>query len=795
MMGSIYSMLGIETVLLARAPGLAWGGAVAGAAVLLTLMLYWRSRGAPLRVRIGLALARLLALLLVLGLLFEPIAVVRRKQSVKRRLPVLIDVSASMAVNDHRKGSADVLDAAVALGMLPPAATNDVRGALASLNSRQIETIGRATRLDLASGILSQSARATLAGLAQDVDIDYYAFDNDVHLLGREGRLAGKALEGLQAAGSGTAILDALSTVVDSGRDAPIAGILLLSDGLDTASRGAEARMMDLSIRNIPVYPVPLGLADPDDVSIRNIVIQEVAFSGDKVPIRVQIHSKGYEKRSVNMTVRLNDRIVSSRQITLAGGLQFEEIFFNVDIHEKGAAQVKIALEAFDDEATVDNNEMVRGVRIVNEKINVLCIEGNARWEYRYLLAMLKRDPRINVKFIASRASEEMALNSEEYIARFPDQREAAFNYDLVILGDVDASFFSSDEMLRLEELVRERGGSLLMLCGKQSSPVSYAGTLIERMLPVTLAQRADWEHVDDAVHPVLTPQGRGSLVMTLEMDAEVNDAIWRRVAPLGSLPPLLAARPGATVLATLSTTANQPDPYPLVAWHRYGTGKTMLIATDRFWLLRFKTGDKYHWRVWSQYIQFLTLSRLLGEHKRIRLETDRASYPVGEQVQLYAQMLDDRYEPVIQAGFEIQMTYLDEQGAQPQSITLQPDAETAGLYEGFFSPPRPGRYRMEANPGDSDLANTAEFQVADVNTEMANTQMYLQGLQRIANLTGGKVLDALQLHQMPDLINRDRHETRVTTQIRLWDNVWTILLLVGLLGMEWIVRRRYDFP
>ncbi|MCP4590673.1 MAG: hypothetical protein GY842_08010, partial [bacterium] len=402
--------------------------------------------------------------------------------------------------------------------------------------------------------------------------------------------------------------------------------------------------------------------------------------------------------------VRLNGRGVARRSVRLAGGLQFEDIFFNVDLHEKGAAQVEIAVEPFADEATAENNLVRRSVRVVNEKINVLCIEGSGRWEYRYLRAMLKRDPRINATFIATRAGPEMARNSSEYSARFPERRDEAFQYDLVILGDVDSEFFSGDEYLRLEELVRERGGSLLMLCGARFAPSGYSGTPVKKMLPVTFDPEGEWEVVDDAVYPTLTPEGRSSLVMTLEHDREENDNVWSRVAPLVRVPPLLEARPGATVLMTLSDAGSRVDRYPLVAWQRYGTGKCMLMGTDRMWLLRFKTGDKYHWRVWSQCIQFLTLSRLMGEHKRIRLETDRAMYPVDGQARLYAHVLDDRFEPVMQSGFGVTVTPLDVPGAQRQSVALRPDAENPGLYEGFFSPTRPGRYRVEANEGDRSL-------------------------------------------------------------------------------------------
>jgi hypothetical protein len=738
--------------------------AALAAVVVLTLFLYRRQSRLPGRIRAGLAAARLIVLLLVVATLFEPMGAIQRTRQVKRRLAVLVDVSESMSIKDQRKRPADVIEAAVALGMLLPAEIGDMQQASMALGSKQREAIATASRVQLVGALLSKSARPVLDELGEDLDVGYYV-----------------------------SIADSLEAVAGSGRDAPLAGIVLLSDGLDTSSRRAESVLHDLGIQGIPVYPVPIGLADPDDVSIRNIVMQEVAFSGDKVPIRVQIRSKGYEKRSASITVRLNGRSVATRRVKLAGGLQFEDIFFNVDIHEKGAAQVEIAIEPFSDEATAENNVVTRSVRVVNEKINVLCIEGSARWEYRYLRAMLKRDPRIDATFIATRAGAAIARDSEEYIARFPEGREEAFKYDLVILGDVDAEFFAGDEFLRLEELVRDRGGSLLMLCGARFSPTSYAGTPVEKMLPVRFEPEGEWEDVDDAVFPMLTPEGRGSLVMTLETDQEENDNVWSRVAPLDRIPPLLGARPGATVLTTLSNSGGQGDRYPLVAWQRYGTGKCMMIGSDRLWLLRFKTGDKYHWRVWSQCIQFLTLSRLMGEHKRIRLETDRAIYPVDGQVQLYAHLLDDRYEPIMQAGFEVRVIPLDVAGAPPQRTALRPDTAHPGLYEGFFSPTRAGRYRVESSSGDRALSNTTEFQVTDVEPEMANTDMQIGRLRRIAEMSGGECLGMGQLDQLSGLLDLEPHETTFTAEVPLWDSAWIMLLLIALMGTEWIVRRRYD--
>jgi len=281
---------------------------------------------------------------------------------------------------------------------------------------------------------------------------------------------------------------------------------------------------------------------------------------------------------------------------------------------------------------------------------------------------------------------------------------------------------------------------------------------------------------------------------MVLENEAEENDRIWSRVAPLDHLPPLLGAKPGATVLASLSDATEGSRSYPLVAWQRYGTGKCMSLASDRLWRLRFKTGDKYHWRVWSQSIQFLTLSRLMGEHKRIRLETDRSTYRGGGQARLYAHVLDEDYEAVIQPSFEITVSGVDGNALQ-QRVSLQPDRTTPGLYEGFFTPTLPGRYRLEANEDDQEVSNTTEFQVADVNQELTDTDADIDYLKRIASLTGGANLGIRELSKLPSLLNNSPVETTVRSERPLWDHWIIILVLIVLLGTEWIMRRKHDLP
>lgn len=763
-----------------------------------SFLFYHREKKLHIGLRVTLVAVRIAILLMVVAALFEPSAALKETREEKKTLAVLLDVSQSMSIRDQRKRPEDIKEAAIALGYMPLEEKEEAIQGKLPLNTKQRNSIAGASRLDLAKTLLSGSASKVFETLSNDLEIRYYAFGQNTSMLGQGPKVVNEEIKKMKALGQGTSLASAIKEVADAYKDDSLSGIVVLSDGIETGKKQPEAVAQQLGARGIPVYTLPIGIPDPDDVSIRNIIVQDVAFTGDTVPVRIQVKSKGYEKRTADCIVKFNDTEVASQVITFEGGLQYVDIAFDANVKSKRAVSLEVEIKAFGDEATSDNNKVVKSVRVVNEKINVLCIEGSARWEFRYLRAILKRDPRIKATFIAARAGDELALHSNEYIARFPEDPEDAFKYDLVILGDVDSNFFTPGEFSRLEELVKERGGSLLMLAGPKYSPSSYESTPVEKMLPVRFNAKEKWEDVGKGVYPVLTNEGRSSLVLTLEMDKNKNDKIWTHVAPMDRLPPLTDVRPGATILAELSDNGARIGSYPLISWQRYGTGKCMFMATDRLWRLRFRSGDRYHWRVWSQCIQFLTLSRLMGEHKQIRMESDRVTYSVGDQVRVYAEVLDESYEPVLQEKYDvfigtIKEDDVDEENLNSQRVSLKPDTTRPGLYEGYFTPPGAGRYRIHASEDDEEFSNTLEFQVAEVKTEMASTDMQIERLQKIADLSGGQNLKLSQIGQLDQSVNKSLHKTTVRREQSLWDNWMFAFLIIGLTGFEWIVRRRCD--
>ena len=147
-----------------------------------------------------------------------------------------------------------------------------------------------------------------------------------------------------------------------------------------------------------------------------------------------------------------------------------------------------------------------------------------------------------------------------------------------------------------------------------------------------------------------------------------------------------------------------------------------------------------------------------------------------------------------MQPQFDVYVTSLDG-GQSKELVSLRPDRSRPGMYEGYFAPPSPGRFRIEASENDQRISNTTEFQVVNDNRELTNTNVDLDNLKRIANLTGGECLGMQELSKLSSLVNREPITTEVRSERSLWDNGWIAALLIGLLGIEWIQRRRYDLP
>ena len=754
----------------------------------------------------------------------EELLAVTRKQP-----PLNADLSAGLAALAERQAGLRrklAADDADAISLVAPqrdlAAELDTwreqaRNAGLTISDKLKAELALISRRELVDAALAGTLRPLLERLGGRAQVRFFDFASTV----KESAEPWRGPTSLPAVDrSATALGGALLEAVEASQGPPIALAVVLTDGAHNAGVDAMEAAWRLRRLGVPLVTVGVGLPRPDDASLRNLLVADMVFANDIVPLRVQCRASGYEKRSTTLLVKVDGAEVARRQVTFAGDARFVEAPFKAP-RMGGPHTLEVLLVGLPGEATEANNVIRRPLRVLDDKIKVLYVEGTPRWEHRYIRAVLKRDPRIDVQFINTEGDKDLARASREHLGRFPETEAQAFRYDLVILGDVRANTFTPTQLSLLEQLVRERGGSLILLAGRKHAPAEYVDTPLAAMLPVRFGADA-WEDIGDDVHPVLTSEGRRSTVMAMERSEARTQALWANVRPLNWVPPVLGAKPAAVVLAELSDSSQRLKAFPLIAWHRYGAGKCMFVGTDQLWRLRARTGDKYHLRFWGQAVQFLTLSRLLGENRRVRLQTGRDEYPLGEPVEVFAAVLNDLYEPLSSPRFEVGVAPAGEeevsnpvtsgevsnpvtsgleprlepqQGAAGTTVLLKALPGAAGMYHGLYSPASPGRYRVTASAdadgrGRSAGAVAAEFDVRSETSEKTETGMRRDLLVKMARTTGGEYLSLRDLPLLGDWV-RDRRASMVyVKEYELWDNWLVALVFVSLVGLEWAWRR-----
>ncbi len=754
------------------------------AAIGYAVLLYGRETSLSRSRRIVLGVLRALVLSGIILLLFEPVLGFETVLKLPRTVLVLLDTSESMNLADARTSEADVRAAAAVLGKLPSANPS------LPLPESARTAVAAATRLDLAKAILDQPGTNVFAQLAERSTLRYFGFGERLDPASGQGEALPDSLRQAKATAKSTRLGSAIEEAIARYSGQSIAGVVLLTDGASNEGLEPLAVARSLQDRNIPIFPVGIGLPAPNDVRLERLIVQDTVFHLDHVPVRVQIGSSGFVNRTVNLTATLDGRKVAAKVVRLTGRPQFEELSF-VPEKENGAANLEVAITPLPEEATGANNRLAKSLRVIGEKIKVLYVEGKPRWEFRYLRRVLLRDPRLEVKFLLTEGDRDLAASSDEYLDDFPEEASRAFLYDLVILGDVPASYFSLAQLTRIEQLVREHGGSFLMIAGRSHAPGSYAGTPIESLLPVKLRGNG-YRDVDDETYPVVTPAGEDNPITLLDSPKEESQRLWSVVHPLYKLPQLDGAKPAATVLAEISRPGGGREAYPLIAWQRYGSGKSLFVGTDELWRLRFKQGDKYHARMWGQAIQFLTLSRLLGENKRIRLETERRDYRTGERIQISANVLNEAFEPVKAPAYQVQIQRV-KPDRQQTPMRLEPVPEMPGLFQGAYAPDQPGDYKLVVVEADRALANEVEFHVEAAPLEQLEPALQEDLLKKMAELSGGRYFNLSDVSSLPQKVAGEERTTVVRREKDLWDLPVILVGLMGLLGMEWLLRRKYD--
>jgi uncharacterized membrane protein len=687
------------------------------------------------RGRQALLALRTLAILILVGVMLRPSLIVHVQERLGSTLVFLVDKSRSMLLNDETAG----------------------------------RTRWEAVRMDL------DGAREAIDDLSQDVRIHWYEFGADT----RAADLA--TLTDTAPADDKTAIGEALKRLQKDLAGERLAGVVLLSDGANTAGTSPVNVARQYRAVKTPVHCVGYGqevmAEQARDLAARGLRVNPTVFAKNKLPVVGELDVAGFAGQTVSTKLLFNG--VEQSRSSFSVGEGANRTLAELQGTPLTPGDMKVTFEAaVPGDRQSANNSVSTWVTVLAGGISVLQIEGKYRfWEPKFLRWALDQSADIELAQL-------FLLSQGGRVADLPEELLQPGAVDVFILGDIAANQFSEERLRRLAERVEKEGAGLLFIGGYDAfGPGGWGTSPLAGVLPV-LAKPSD-QQITSPISFVPTEPGIRHFVLRLVGQPEENARAWASLRPLDGGSSWTGLKPGAQLLAAGS------DGQELLVAQTVGAGRVIAFAGDTTWRWRKDdVGIAHHARFWRQLILWLAKKEDAGSPQlRVTLPTRRLA--VGQQlpITVFAQNTDG--SPISDAVLQAQV--VTPTGSRvPVELFRQGDT-----YQGtFYQTLEAGDLTLEVagTAAGKDLGTAStKFLVYAEDTEGQQPAADLSLLNSLADATGGQFRRHLDLADLVRelgnaRLNRDVSQPRLES---IWDRWEVLALFISILAVEWVLRKR----
>jgi len=649
-------------------------------------------------------------------------------------------------------------------------------------DSRSMATMeDGASRLEQAVKVLRGGV---LAGLQNQFQTRLYRLDSQATRV--------SSLAELKASTPVTHIGAGLKQLAEETSDLPIGAVVLLSDGSDNSGGVDLDTITTLRSRRIPVHTVGFGRVEmSQDVEIDDATVAPRALADSRLAAIVRFHQHGYAGRKATLSVHDGATVLATRGITFAadGVVQTENLMFNAG--SAGAKALRFSIDPLPGEENPLNNAVTRLVNVESGRRRILYVEGEPRWEYKFIRRAESDDSIIQLVSMLRTTENKIYRqgidNPNELAQGFPASAEELFAYQGLIIGSVEAGYFTPAQRDLIEQFVDRRGGGLLLLGGRYAlADGGWSASSLADLLPSLLPPRKGTFHRDPATVS-LTPAGADNVICRLAEDPSRNLARWKKLPYLADYQDPGSPKPGAAVLVEMTGGGRKA---PLLITENYGRGRTAILATGGTWRwqMGLPSGDHTHDAFWQQLLRWL----VAGTPGRVAVSISKPILFDEGGIRFSAEVRGRDFTPAPDALVQAHISGPDGQSA---TLDLAPDPTAPGTFQGEWSANRPGLYSVlvTAKQGVTELgSDSQDFERMDGVAENFHLEQNRDLLERLAKQTGGRYWQPAETTQLARDIPYSEAGISFRQTKELWDMPAVFILILLLRCSEWLLRRKW---
>jgi uncharacterized membrane protein len=686
---------------------------------------------------------RLCLVALVLFCLFRPVLILRAAVPQQNFLGILLDDSRSMRVSDYN---------------------GKPRGDFVSTTFGADSPIMKALSSRYAVRVFRFSTSIDRVATARDLSFD----------------------------GTKTKVATALQRAKEEFAGLPLAGLVMVTDGADTEESSVQEALLGLRASQVPVFSVGIGRETLGrDIQITRVSTPRKVLKGANLAVDVIISQSGFRGTSVPLNVEDSGRILSTQQVPLTNDGEPTTVKVHFTASEPGARTIRFRIPQQDGEEITQNNAREVLLDVLDRKEKILFFDGEPHFEVGFIRRAVRDDPNLQLVLLQRTTETKffraMIDSPDELAAGFPKTRDELFSYRGLILGSIEASAFTGDQLRMISDFADRRGGGLMMIGGRRSfAEGGYAGTPVAEALPVVLEAKQP----DTTARVQVTPTRAGQSHAVTQIEKTEQDSVkrWGELPQVITVNPIRQLKPGATSL--LRAVDENGRESVALAYQRYGRGKTLAFPIYDSWNwqmdARMAVEDMTHETYWRQLMRWL----VDGVPDQVELTSSPEQVESGEEVTLIAEVSDPSFLEVNDAAVSAHVT--GPKGAV-FDVPLQWTGERNGEYRGTFTPGEHGLYeaRVDASRAGASLGNNiAHVRVAPSDSEYFDAAMRAPLLRRISEETGGVYYTPQSVSSLPDDVKYTGRGVTTVEERDLWDMPVVLFLMLSVMLAEWSFRR-----
>ena len=574
--------------------------------------------------------------------------------------------------------------------------------------------------------------------------------------------------DSVKAGNLGTNIDFALKNISAKHKNAKT--IILISDGIITEGSNP---LFSNSLKKFKIHTIGIGdTSDVSDILIKNVIANKTVYKNNPTIISAEITAKNLSDFESTVKLVFNNKIIAAKKVNIKMNDEIYPVEFEIIPNTTGNLKYEIRIDGFESEKFKENNAYQFQFEVLKDKLHVGLLADKPGYDLKFIKQILHSDKNIQ---LASFIELNPNNSSVQQMLKVIDSS------DVLILIDFPGNNTPQSLKNNLANLIESKRIPSCFLI--TANPNRNYINLIKSRFP-DFAYTTSNSFTNLFAVPTIT--GKLNTVFNIFDSSELNKTFWQNSAPIEYY--FNKVQSGITDKILLQAKDNPNKPV-LLSNTQKGINNLLLLGNG-FWRWKFLFAeDRQFAGAYETF--FINLIKWISKNpgtENVNLEVNKKGIPLGEQITANIQLYDAAFNPV--SDGEIKLLITGPTGEFEAAATNTGN----GNYSWQFNPLAEGSYKIKANAFKNDVFlgdNEIEINVLPVNNEFIFTKQDVVFLNKLAATTGGTYFTASNYKDIVPLLPNNPETISTTVNYDLWNKLYTLLLIIFLLSVEWFIRKR----